>query len=254
MSSRRSRSGGMYTELTSLELARRSDIVIISTPVDAAIQIAQTIGPVMTENQALMDFCSLKEEIVTAMVKGTRRAEVVGTHPLFGPFTRSLVGQNIILTPGRGDKWRCWIDEEFKKMGAATQIMGADVHDRTMAVIQGLTHLLTISTGRTLQKLNMRPEEAMLSATPIFKVSLDFIGRLFAQDLELYSMLVGRNKYVPEMLDTFLGAMEEGRQALLNGAPNEGITFLEEIKKYLGPFCEEGLKQSNQYLSYNRPA
>jgi prephenate dehydrogenase len=73
---------GRQTELSYLELTRKSDIVILSTPVDAAIQICEIIGPIMTEDQALMDFCSLKEDIVAAMLKGTTKAEVVGTHPL----------------------------------------------------------------------------------------------------------------------------------------------------------------------------
>jgi prephenate dehydrogenase len=241
---------GRQTELSYLELTRKSNIVILSTPVDVAIQICEIIGPIMTEDQALMDFCSLKEDIVAAMLKGTTKAEVVGTHPLFGPFTRSLSGHHIILCPGRGDKWRRWIEGEFNKMGAETQDMAADLHDRNMAVVQGLTHLLTICTGRTLQKINMTPDAAMACSTPIFKLTIDLIGRLFAQDLELYSMLVGKNKYVPEVVDTFIQALTEGQTALLKGDPEEGMRFLGEIKTFLGAFCEEGLKQSNRYINH----
>lgn len=239
---------GRKTELSYGELARQSDVVILSTPVDVAIEICKTIGPVMTEHQLLMDFCSLKEDIMAAMLSGAGKAEVVGTHPMFGPFTESLDGQNIIICPGRGEKWRQWIESEFKKFGAEIRVMSPDVHDKNMAVVQGLTHLLTICTGRTLQKINMKPDEAVAFSTPIFRLNMDMIGRLFAQDLELYSVLVGKNRYVPEVIETFINAMEEGRKALLNGRPEQGIRFLEDIKTFLGDFCQEGLKQSNRYL------
>ncbi|MBU0991395.1 MAG: prephenate dehydrogenase/arogenate dehydrogenase family protein [Proteobacteria bacterium] len=241
---------GRKTVLTYEDLARKSDVVILSAPADASIEICKSVGPLMTEDQLLMDFCSLKEDIVTAMLSYTEKAEVVGTHPMFGPFTESLEGQNIVLCPGRGDKWQAWLKSEFQKLGAEILVMPAITHDKNMAVVQGLTHLLTICTGRTLQKINMTPDDAVLYATPIFRMNIDLIGRLFAQDLELFSMLVGKNRYVPDVIDTFIKAMEEGKRLLVNGCPEEGIRFLEDIKGFLGDFCEEGLKQSNRYLNH----
>lgn len=238
---------GRSTELTSIELAKQSDVIIISTPVSAAIDICREIGPHIDENKALMDFCSLKEDIVEAMVKYTK-AEVVGTHPMFGPFTDSLSGQNIILCRGRGEKWLKWIEQEFKNEGAVVSVIDPEEHDRRMAVAQGLTHLLTISMGRTLQKMNMPPADAGPYSTPIFKLKNDLIGRLFAQDLDLYATLVGGNHHVIEVLDLFMEALAEGKQALLSGDKTKAVHFLEDIRGFLGDFCSQGLEESNKFM------
>ena len=240
---------GRKTSLTYTDLAHQSDVVILSAPAHASIEICRAIGPILKESQLLMDFCSLKEDIVAAMVQCTDKAQVVGTHPMFGPFTPSLDGQNIILCPARGESWLKWLDTELKTMGADTLVMEAATHDRNMAVVQGLTHLLTICTGRTLQKINMTPDEAVFYSTPIFRLNIDLIGRLFAQDPELFTMLVGDNKYVGDVIDTFMKAVEEGRQHLINGTPDQGLAFLRDIREFLGDFCEEGLKESNRYLN-----
>lgn len=238
---------GRKTELTYTELAKQSDVIIISTPVSSAIHICDEIGPHIDEHKALMDFCSLKEEIVEKMVSCTK-AEVVGTHPMFGPFTESIAGQNIILCPGRGEKWFRWIENEFKREGAVVSTMKPKDHDRTMAVAQGLTHFLTICMARTLQKMDMNPTDAGPYSTPIFKLKNDLIGRLFAQDLDLYATLVGTNKYVKEVLDQFLDTVVEGRKELLSGNKDQAIHFLADIREFLGDFCEQGLSASNRFM------
>lgn len=249
---------GRTTELTYLDLARQSDVIILSTPLDSALEICDDIGPHLREDQALMDFCSLKEEVVEKMAACTK-AQVVGTHPMFGPYTESLNGQNIILCPARGESWYRWIEKEFKNEGSVVSTMTPSDHDKAMAVAQGLTHFLTICMGRTLQKLDMSPAEAGPYSTPIFKLKNDLIGRLFAQDLELYATLVGGNHYVKEVLDLFLLSVNEGRSALLSGDTDQAVDFLKNIRSFLGEFCQSGLVESNKIMrsvvcSENKPA
>ncbi|MBF0397611.1 MAG: prephenate dehydrogenase/arogenate dehydrogenase family protein [Desulfobacterales bacterium] len=237
---------GRKTPLSFEELAHQSDIVILSLPLEAAIKLCKEIGPILTKDQLLMDFCSLKEKIVNSMMLNTE-AEVIGTHPLFGPFTDSIKGQNVIICKGRGEKWLNFVEDEFKTKGAVVTIMDPVKHDRNMAVVQGLTHILSISLGRTLQKLNISPKEAILFSTPVFRLKIDLIARLFAQDLDLYAGLVGKNEHVPEVFNTFVSSINESAESLIKN--NNPITYLEDIRKFLGTFCEDGLKESNEILN-----
>jgi len=238
---------GRKTELSYLDLVHQSDVVILSTPEESSLTICEAIGAHIPPEKALMDFCSLKERIVKKMTACTT-AEVVGTHPMFGPFTECIAGQNIILCPSRGERWYRWIEEVFKREGAVVSTMDPVDHDRAMAVAQGLTHFLTICMGRTLQKLNMSPADAGPYSTPIFKLKNDLIGRLFAQDPDLYVTLVGENPHVSDVLATFLQSLDESRQALLTGNRIAGLDFLEEIRGFLGAFCLQGLTESNKIM------
>ena len=239
---------GRKTELTYEDVAKKCDVVILSVPLDAAISISGEIGHVMTKNQLLMDFCSLKESILKNMLSSTS-AQVTGTHPLFGPFTDSIRGQNIIICHGRGTKWLEWLEHEFTKKGAIVTHMDPVTHDKNMAVVQGLTHLLTICLGRTLQKLNMAPSDAVLYSTPVFRLKIDLLARLFAQDLGLYANLIGKNTHVKDAVDTFLSSMDEAKKCLLSGQDKDAISFMENIRDFLGDYCQDGLEESNKILT-----
>jgi prephenate dehydrogenase len=236
------------TAATSRDLALSCDCVVLSTPITAAVALAGEIGPLLGPGQILMDFCSQKEAIVEAMTASST-CQSVGTHPLFGPFTESLTGQNIILCPGRGTRALDWARELFISGGAHVAVMDAPAHDRHMALVQGLTHLVSIAMARTLQKMDLHPADVFGISTPIFRLNADIMGRLFAQDPDLYTTLVGGNRYVPELLELFKGSLEEGVRELLGGDHASGVSFLTDIGSFLGDYREKALERSNEFLN-----
>lgn len=235
------------TETTMEDLARRCDLVMIATPMAVAPAIARDLGRRLSTEQGLFDICSLKEGITEAMMQAAA-CDVVGTHPMFGPHTEGLEGQNIILTPGRGERWLSFLEAEFTDGGARVSRMTPEAHDRAMALAQGLTHIITIATGRTLQILGVTPEEALSYATPIFKLKNDLIGRLFAQDPDLYAAMVGDNPYVGEMVTVFGEALSETAKEMVGADRGGSLAYMEKIRGFLGPYCEIGLAESNKIL------
>ncbi|HUV50188.1 MAG TPA: prephenate dehydrogenase/arogenate dehydrogenase family protein [Anaerolineae bacterium] len=239
---------GRKTPLSPLELAKKSDVVVLSVPINVAIRLSEEIGPILSHDQVLMDLCSLKETVLKSMLRFTR-AQVIGIHPLFGPFTDSIKGQNIIVCPGRGIKWLKWLEDELREGGGVVTRMDPVTHDRNMAVVQGLTHLLTVCMGRTLQKMNMPPDEVILYSTPVFRLKINLIGRLFSQDPALYASLIGENRHVEDVLATFMSVMDEAKESLLSGRKSEAIAYLNDIRSFLGGFCQDGLDESNKTLN-----
>lgn len=243
------RIAGRKTDLTYGDLADQCDIVILSMPVTAAVEVAADVGPKMRPGQLLMDFCSQKEPIVNAMADHTK-ADVVGTHPMFGPHTAGLKGQNIILCPARDNNgWAAWLEALFTENEAVVTRMRPDEHDRKMALSQSLMHFLTISLGRLLQEMDISPEQSFLFSTPIFRLNVDLIGRLFSQDLDLYAELVRDNKYATEIIDRFTAAMAENRQHFFAGSDTDLMAYLHDLHRFLGQqFCEEALTETTRAL------
>ncbi|MEW6674231.1 MAG: prephenate dehydrogenase/arogenate dehydrogenase family protein [Thermodesulfobacteriota bacterium] len=240
---------GRRTALTYAELARKSDVVMLSVPLSAIEPICREIGTVLSPSQLLMDICSLKESVLKCML-AVPSVQVAGTHPLFGPATESLQGQNIIICPGRGTDRLQWLEELFRAGGAVLTRMDPAEHDRHMSLVQGLTHFLTIVMGRTLQKLDLRPHDALKVATPVFRIQLDIIGRLFAQDLELFRDLIRNNPHMGETLKTFMTALDESRRELIaSDAQADTGDYLHDIHGFLEKFCGQGLDESNRLLN-----
>ncbi|MFP4040713.1 MAG: prephenate dehydrogenase/arogenate dehydrogenase family protein [Desulfosudaceae bacterium] len=243
---------GRTTELKYLDLVEQCQVVALSTPVEPALRIAAEIGPAMSPEQLLLDFCSQKKAIVEKMA-GAAAADVIGTHPMFAPNTPFLAGQNVILCPARDRHgWGAWLESMFVRDGAVVTSMDPAEHDKKMAVTQSLTHFLTLSFARTLQKLDIKPEEAFTFATPIFRFNIDLVGRMFAQDIDLYADLVGNNPHTREVLKVFAAAGRECHQAFFPESSDSGegpTAFLNDILGYFGrDFCEQALRETSRAL------
>ncbi len=239
---------GRKTEITYTDIIKECDVVVLSVPLDAVIAISGQIGPLLRKDQLLMDLCSLKEVTLKNMLDNTE-ADVIGTHPLFGPFTDSIKGQNVILCPGRGERWLKWLENEYISKGAFVTVLDPSVHDRHMAIVQGLTHFLTICMGRTLQKMNMDTGSALSCSTPVFRINYDLIGRLFAQDLDLYKSIINNNKHFNNVFEVFLSSVHEGKSVLLSGHDDGGSLYLENIREFFKDSCKEALEESNKIIS-----
>jgi len=238
---------GRKTDITYKDLSERCDIIIISVPLDVAEYVAREIGKDLRPDQLLTDFCSQKEDIVNTMME-TTSAEVLGMHPLFGPFHDTLHEQNIVFCPGRGEKWSQWLEEQFANAGAVITHMDGQTHDKNMALFQGLTHFLSLCMGSMFEQLNLSPRDAMKCSTPVFRVHIYLIGRLLAQDHNLYEKLIGENKYVPGLIDTFSKVVDDTKGKLLSGKKGEGARFMKMLEDAYNDLCQESLDESNKML------
>ena len=238
----------LNSRLTNIDVAKKSDVIFISVPLDITIDVIKEIAPFLNENQLLSDFSSLKEDIVNSMLKHST-ASVIGTHPMFGPFIKNLKGQNIILCVGRDrNGWEKKLTKMFEKNGCNINKIDAKSHDENMALVQSLIHMLSIAIGRTMQKKNLHPLDLDKFSTPIFRLNSDLIGRLFNQDMSLYLSIIRNNKYTKKNIDIFMESFKEVQMSLLGEDRKKGMCFLENIKTFFNGFCKSAFNRSSKVL------
>ncbi len=63
-------------------------------------------------------------------------------------------------------------------------------HDQNMAFIQALRHFATFAYGLHLAEENVRLEQLLALSSPIYRLELAMVGRLFAQDPQLYADII----------------------------------------------------------------
>ncbi len=183
---------GRHTEVTPSGIAAQCQVVVVSVPIDVTVDVICEIGPQLKREQLLMDFTSLKEEPMAAML-GLSVAEVVGCHPLFGPDVISLAGENIVLCPGRGERWFNCLKDLLETRKARVVVTTPRVHDDMMAVVQGLTHINTIAFGLALKELNIDRETQDSFSTPVFRAKKKFMEKIFSDHHGLYVDMIMRN-------------------------------------------------------------
>ena len=137
---------GRNTRVSAMDLVSESDLIIVSVPIHSTAEVIRTIAPDLTASQVICDLTSLKVFPVREML--CSKAEVIGLHPMFGPTVRTLKQQTIIVTPERCSRENLGrLTDIFETEGARITITTPEAHDRMMAVVQGLTHFITLRHG-----------------------------------------------------------------------------------------------------------
>jgi prephenate dehydrogenase len=171
---------------------RRSDIVMISVPINVTEKTISDIAPKMCAGSLLMDITSIKTGPLEFMKKyAPQDVEVLGTHPMFGPSIPDIRGQIVIFAPveGRSRKWLPIIRRLYEDNGAHIEIMEASEHDKMMSVIQGLTHFAYISIGAVFGELEFDVSRSRRFMSPMYDIMLDLVGRILEQNPYLYAMI-----------------------------------------------------------------
>ncbi len=190
------------TPLSNCELAQRSQVVMVAVPMAVFPEVVREIGPYLPREAGLIDLCSLKAREVKLMLEATS-CEVVGAHPLFGPYEKDLSGQTVALCPARGNSWYQWFKTFLEERGALTVTVSPEEHDRIMSLVQVLNHFWLLVLGKTIEESGLSLEKLVQLSTPSFRRQLEIFSRLAPQDPELYTAIQFDNPLGDETRELF---------------------------------------------------
>ncbi len=230
---------GRSTDLTNRDVAEQCDLVIVSVPIHDTVRVIDEIAPLMNKDQLLCDFTSLKVRPVEAMLRS--KAEVIGLHPMFGPTVQSLRHQTIIVCPARAsDSTLHDLLAIFRQQDAECTITTPEAHDRMMAVVQGLTHFVTLCMADSVRRLGIEIEKTESFTSPVYQIELSLMGRLLSQDPALYADILQQNPFVPEVLSACRSSAGD-LCAIVESKDAEAFrTFFEQNSRHLGDYCRKG--------------
>lgn len=201
-------SAGRRTGLTPSTVARECEVVIVSVPITDTIGVIRELGPLVREDGLIMDLTSIKKEPVEAMLKYSS-AEVLGAHPLFGPEEERIVGQRVVICPGRGERWSEWLTGVLEKAGVKIVKMDPEKHDRLMGIIQGASHFSTLVLALCITGSGFSLEELLNCSTRSFSQRLDRIKSMLKQPPELFESLVMDNPEAEEFIEQYHDSVDK---------------------------------------------
>ncbi len=194
------------------ETAAQCQVLLLAVPVHATEEVMKAVGPYTRDDGAVIDIASLKENSINAMLAHAR-GEVVGSHPLFGP-SCDPAGQTVFICQGRGDVWVSWWRCLWKRVGAKVVEISPSRHDRLMAQVQTLRHLLVGSLGLALESLGFDPEDDLPLAGPWFGSLWELLDNQATQPAGLYADLALANPHAMEAVQAMTRALEETGRCL----------------------------------------
>lgn len=224
-----------------------ADVVIVCVPIDKTLQVIEQLQPYLTENMILADLTSVKSQPLSKMLE-VHEGAVVGLHPMFGPDIASMAKQVIACCHGRFAERYQWLLDQFKLWGAKIEQIDAKEHDHSMTYIQALRHFSTFAYGLHLSRQPVKLSQLLALSSPIYRLELAMIGRLFAQDGALYADIIADK---PENLDVISALQQSFTDSLAFFKQNDKQGFIEtfeQVHHWFGDYSEQFLKESRNLL------
>ncbi len=234
-------------EPVSAELVARADCVMLAVPMGQVLQVAGIVAPLVRPDALLVDINSLKQDVCRVMAEHCR-GEVLGTHPMFGATVSTLRRQKVVLCPVRRGPLSEWFIAELGSLGLETVESDSQVHDRMMARVQALTHFSKLALGEAWRRGGIAIEETLGFVSPIYRLELAMVGRLFAQDPELYAEIEMENPWASAVRGDLVAAVGEVHALLSRGDRAGFSAFFARIRDYLRGFSDEALALSDRVV------
>ncbi len=225
-------------------LAAGIDLCLLAVPIDLTPAVAARIAPHLPGECLLADITSLKREPMNAMLR-SHSGPVLGLHPLFGPATRTMDRQIVVVSPGRDPQRGQWLLDQLTVWGNVLVPTSPEEHDETMGVVQALRHFATFTFGRFLHARRVPIMRTLELSSPIYRLELVMVGRLFAQDPSLYAEIIFATPERVALLKDYVQSLQRNLELLERVDKAGFIERFREIADWFGPFGEQAMRESS---------
>ncbi|STO93765.1 Fused chorismate mutase T/prephenate dehydrogenase [Haemophilus pittmaniae] len=224
-----------------------ADVVIVSVPIANTLQTIERLKSYLTKNMLLADLTSVKREPLAKMLE-VHQGPVLGLHPMFGPDIPSMAKQVVVRCDGRDAEQYQWLLAQIEIWGAKIYQTDAAEHDHNMTYVQALRHFATFANGLHLSKQPVNLANLLALSSPIYRLELAMIGRLFAQDAALYADIIMDKPENLQVIESLKQSYEEALAFFEKGDKDGFINAFEEVRAWFGDYSEQFLKESRQLL------
>lgn len=228
------------------EILDNAGLVVVTVPIHLTEGVIEKLGN-LPEDCILCDLTSIKSKPLNAMLKA-HQGPVVGLHPMFGPDVPSLAKQVIVYCDGRGEDAYQWLLEQFKIWGASLCQISAEQHDEGMTLIQALRHFTSFAYGRHLSQQNPDLDTLVKLSSPIYRLELAMVGRLFAQDPNLYGDIILSSDENIDMIKRFHQQFGEALALLDTKDKAKFVAEFNEVSDWFGDYSQQFMSESQNLL------
>ncbi len=224
-------------------LAAGVELCLLAVPIDLTTSVANRIAPYLPSNCVLVDITSLKSGPLDAML-AAHPGPVMGLHPLFGPATTTMDKQIVVMIPGRQPEACKWFLDQLEVWGNVLVETTAQEHDEIMSIVQALRHFATFAFGSFIHARQVSIARTLELSSPIYRLELAMVGRLFAQDPWLYAEIVFATPERRELLKDFIQSLQQQLELVEGGDKEEFVARFRRVAEWFGPFAEQAMRES----------
>ncbi|MEM2983551.1 MAG: prephenate dehydrogenase dimerization domain-containing protein, partial [Candidatus Bathyarchaeia archaeon] len=137
------------------------------------------------------------------------------------------------VCPARVKLWDGWFRNFFSKKGIQIVEIEPQEHDRLMATIQSLRHIIITILGSSLMRSNFDLGGNLHISGQWFRMLIDVLRRQFQQPPQLYVDLLLNNPFVQEVSRALRRSAEEILNGIESGDKDLLLRLMDDVASYL---------------------
>ncbi len=222
-------------------------LVLVTVPIAITCELIREKLTRLPARCILADLTSIKAEPVDTML-AVHTGPVVGLHPMFGPDVGSFAKQVVVVCHGREQDKYQWLLDQIAIWGARLVEAEPERHDNAMQLVQAMRHFSTFVYGLNLCKEEADIETLLQFSSPIYRLELAMVGRLFAQSPELYADIIFAQQGSLHAISDYLANYRNALEILKRGDRAAFIAEFKAVAKWFGDFAPQFQRESRQML------
>jgi prephenate dehydrogenase len=220
------------------------DYVLLCTPTKNTPEIIRLISKEMKRGSYLIEISSHKSKTAQTLLKTPSKINPICIHPMFGPGTKNIAGRNVIIVPIK-DAQKELAATKLLFPGANFVTIDAVEHDKKIAVILGLTHLINIAFANILAKDDQISLTEKMAGTT-FKAQRIIAESILTESAELIETIVSN----PEVRRSGEEFWKDIGRLLTNSQEGKSEEIIDYIKSSQEKISKNvDLEKSNKKLS-----
>ncbi|WP_333608310.1 bifunctional chorismate mutase/prephenate dehydrogenase [Arsukibacterium sp.] len=228
------------------QLCAEAVLVLLAVPITQTAELIAKL-PRLADDCVLADITSIKAQPLAAMLQ-QHAGPVVGLHPMFGPDISNLVKQVVVVCHGRSQQQYDWLLQQLTVWGAELAVKQAAEHDSAMQLIQAMRHFSSLVYGVHLADEQADLQQLLQLSSPIYRLELAMVGRLFAQNAELYADIMLSSSDVSSLLQRYQQRFSELLQLLQQQDKAGLMAQFAKGQQFFGELAGQFLQESKQLL------
>lgn len=188
------------------ELIGGAELLLVCVNIEHTLAVVKKAAPYLTPSTIVAEITSFKAAIERAILE-LHSGPVLSLHPMFGAGVESFLSQNVIVCGGRQLDACQWVLDLIENQGGQLTFCSSAEHDRMMAVVQAMRHFAVFGLGVFLAEEGVNLERSLEFASPLYRLQLDMISRLFATDgslsLKIMLSLFDRRQFIGRLGATY---------------------------------------------------
>jgi len=218
---------GLVDEIKDLdEAVNNSDVVIIATPVNAALKILPHVLDLSTK-QLITDVCSTKNSLCELVEKHPKRENYVAAHPMSGTENSGpeaaipyLFDDKVVIycdSEKSGQKQLKLTEKLYSTLNMHPLFMNAKNHDEHVAYVSHISHISSFALALTVLEKEKNEKNILALASGGFESTV----RLAKSSAEMWTPIFCDNKKnIIEVIDTYINFFNDFKTAIIANETN----------------------------------